>query len=100
MDVSELLPPADLLIRATGTSDPQMFRANGREFLSFFRDYANLQRNHRVLDVGCGCGRMAIPLLSYLDRGSYEGLDVDPKSIEWAAQRITSGHPHFHFQLA
>jgi hypothetical protein len=27
------------------------------------------------LDVGCGMGRLAIPLARYLEGGSYEGLD-------------------------
>src|SRR4051794_16319795 len=98
---TNLIPPADLIGHATGCLDPEMFKAAGREFFNYFRDYANLQPSARVLDIGCGCGRMAIPLLSYLDRtGSFEGIDVDAKSIDWASDHITPSYPNFRFQRA
>ena len=38
---------------------------------------AQLSPDHRVLDIGCGTGRMAIPLTSFLSKkGSYEGFDI------------------------
>ena len=36
-----------------------------------------------LLDVGCGQGRMARPLVGYLTRGRYEGFDVDQAAIVW-----------------
>jgi len=42
------------------------FTAIGLEFLRHFIGIGGLEPNERVLDVGCGIGRMAIPLTRYL----------------------------------
>jgi ubiquinone/menaquinone biosynthesis C-methylase UbiE len=58
---------------------------------------------HKVLDVGCGTGRMAIPLTTYLNRaqgGSYNGFDIVPYGIRFCQRRITPKFPNFHFQQA
>ncbi len=39
-----------------------------------------------VLDVGCGQGRMARPLVSFLDGGSYAGFDISEPGIAWCAE--------------
>ena len=33
----------------------------GVEFFSYIRDYGALEPDHRVLDVGCGVGRLTLP---------------------------------------
>jgi SAM-dependent methyltransferase len=73
----------------------------GERFTSLFHELGGLQPHHRVLDVGCGSGRMAAPLTRYLDEtGSYEGFDIVPEAIEWCRENITSRYPRFHFSLA
>jgi ubiquinone/menaquinone biosynthesis C-methylase UbiE len=60
---------------------------------------AGLPRNGAVLDVGCGLGRMAVPLADYLGRrGRYEGMDVDAEAIQWCQSNIASVHPNFQFR--
>jgi SAM-dependent methyltransferase len=54
----------------------------------------------RVLDIGCGIGRLAIPLTTYLQGGSYEGLDIVPSGIEWCNAHLARRYPNFHFTLA
>jgi len=96
MTLDELLPPEDLIYIGGGN-----FREIGSEFFRYLVDLAGLQPQHRVLDVGCGIGRIAIPLTQYLDRrGSYEGFDIVPLGIDWCRDRITSRFPHFRFQVA
>jgi ubiquinone/menaquinone biosynthesis C-methylase UbiE len=57
-----------------------------------------LRPESRVLDVGCGLGRVAVPLTTYLDdRGSYEGFDIVKSAIHWCNSRIHSRHPRFTF---
>jgi SAM-dependent methyltransferase len=65
-------------------------------------DAADLRPTDRVLDIGCGPGRVAVYLTRFLDpgMGSYEGLDVMPQAIAWAQRRITRRHPNFSFTLA
>lgn len=50
---------------------------DGEQFLQYFIELGGLKPSDRVLDVGCGIGRLAIPLTQYLDaRGGYAGLDI------------------------
>lgn len=77
------------------------FVAVGQEFFGYFVDLAGLGPDDRVLDVGCGFGRMAIPLTKYLSaRGSYEGFDILAEGVEWCAERITPRFANFGFQVA
>jgi SAM-dependent methyltransferase len=70
--------------------------ANLRDFLIG----QGLQRQHRLLDVGCGIGRLALALTDFLEPpGGYDGFDIMPVGIRWC-QRITQAYPHFRFQLA
>jgi SAM-dependent methyltransferase len=92
----QLLPPEDLM-KIVGSPSAQNYLSSGRHFLGIFRRNGGLKPEHRVLDVGCGCGRMALPLTSYLGAGSYEGFDVVPELIAWCAENITPRHPNFRF---
>jgi SAM-dependent methyltransferase len=92
----ELVPPRRLVFIGGGD-----FRKVGNEFLSYFKELAQLQQDESVLDVGCGIGRMAIPLTEYLsEQASYEGFDIVPHGIRWCSDHITPRYPRFRFQLA
>ncbi|GAB3880756.1 class I SAM-dependent methyltransferase [Spirosoma agri] len=77
------------------------FKVVGQEFKKLFIDIGGLKPNESVLDVGCGIGRMAIPLTNYLTaQGSYEGFDIVEQGIAWCQRMVTPRFPGFHFQLA
>jgi len=77
------------------------FRQTGEEFFKYFVELGALAPGQNVLDVGCGIGRMAVPLAGYLDKsGSYEGFDIVKKGIDWCKLNITRRYPNFRFQLA
>lgn len=60
----------------------------GREFRDLFIA-SGLQPHHAFLDVGCGIGRAAAPLVDYLDaRGLYRGFDVMGEAIAWCQANI------------
>jgi hypothetical protein len=63
---SDPLTPPRQLAYYVGKGD---FRATGEEFRGHFRDLADLQAEDRVLDIGCGIGRMARALRSGGVRG-------------------------------
>jgi SAM-dependent methyltransferase len=89
-----LRPPRSLM--TVGDGD---FAAIGQEFLRYFIEIGGLKPAERVLEIGCGVGRMAIPLTAYLDdTGSYEGLDIAPAEVAWCRKNITPRFPRFHFQ--
>ena len=71
----------------------------GRTFLEYFKQLGQLQPHESVLDVGCGVGRMAIPLTNYLNTdGKYEGFDIIRENIAWCQRAITPRFPNFTFQ--
>jgi ubiquinone/menaquinone biosynthesis C-methylase UbiE len=93
------LLPASLVGVSTGAFDPEGFEAVSKEFLGYFREFGALQSDAKVLDVGCGVGRMTMGLATYLSSdGIYHGFDVDKDQIEWCQQNITPVHPNFHFK--
>jgi SAM-dependent methyltransferase len=51
-----------------------------------------------VLDAGCGLGRMARPLASHLDGGTYAGFDVVAADVAWCRRRYAERHPRFRFE--
>jgi SAM-dependent methyltransferase len=57
---------------------------------------AGLERSDRVLDIGCGSGRIAAGLANVLTTGQYEGFDVDKSRIAWAQEHIEL--PQFTFR--
>ena len=78
---NRFLPEPPLELKSCGDGD---FRAIGAEFLGYFVHMADLRPDERILEIGCGVGRMAVPLTQYLsDAGEYEGIDVARQGIEW-----------------
>lgn len=75
------------------------FRAIGAEFLEHFIVRGHLRPDERVLDIGCGIGRMAVPLTQYLDEsGSYDGVDIVAEGIQWCQSVVSPAYPNFRFQ--
>ena len=71
----------------------------GKEFVNYFIKYGNLKPTDTLLDVGCGVGRMAIPLTKFLTSGHYEGFDLFKDGIIWCKKNINSKFPNFNFQV-
>jgi SAM-dependent methyltransferase len=59
----------------------------------------NCRSSSKVLDIGCGQGRLPIGILREIGELDYTGLDVDPPSIEWCERHIQSRHPSFKFHF-
>jgi SAM-dependent methyltransferase len=77
------------------------FKQTGGDQLEFFVELAGLRPTDRVLDIGCGVGRIARPLTGYLSGGgSYDGFDILPYMIDWCRANIADQHPNFRFHLA
>jgi SAM-dependent methyltransferase len=86
-------PPEALAARIGGE------KKIGEAHLLQLRQQARLRPDEAVLDIGCGVGRTAIALTSYLSgQGSYEGFDIDRESIEWCQREVTGRYWNFAFQ--
>jgi ubiquinone/menaquinone biosynthesis C-methylase UbiE len=92
-------PPKGLLrIAARPDTD---FKESGKAFLGFLINECGLKPYEKVLDVGCGVGRIAVALTGYLDaNGCYEGFDIVQKEIDWCVENISSRFHNFRFRLA
>ena len=108
------LAVADLEDKLRGRQDPGIpprrsrdfvgggdFRDAGREFVGHLRELADLQPDDRVLEVGSGIGRIALPLTEELDsQGSYNGIEIVKRGVRWCDANITAKHPNFRFDHA
>jgi 2-polyprenyl-3-methyl-5-hydroxy-6-metoxy-1,4-benzoquinol methylase len=97
----ESLPqaPTELRRRVSGVPASRTPIANhwlaGLETFSKFyqpiRKYMDPTRVRRLLDWGCGCGRVTGLLLKYLDGVEVYGCDIDRETIEWCAEHFPRG---------
>src|SRR5690348_6274231 len=72
--------PIDLAESLSGKRDPMIpprgrifigpgdFRELGQKLVSDFTRYGHLKPSDRVLDIGCGIGRIAIPLTKFIGK--------------------------------
>jgi ubiquinone/menaquinone biosynthesis C-methylase UbiE len=102
--------PQDLLDRVSGRRDPllpprgyrfdgaESFARVGEEMLGFFRTYGKLSPEDHVLDLGCGIGRIAIPLTRYLSaEGRYVGIDINQDDLRWCRHNLSHQFSTFEF---
>ena len=61
-------------------------------------DNFHCTKQSRILDVGCGQGRLPIGILRVIGDINYIGIDVDLKSINWCKQYIELKYPTFKFK--
>lgn len=93
-----LLPPAHLRIYYYRTWSPEAF-ARACDGARNELTSRGLEPGHRVLDIGCGIGNLALGLVDYLKSG-YDGMDVHAEAVAWCQQAITSRYPAFRFHRA
>lgn len=94
------LPPASLRMRI-GVANSILF--NHAAFLAQAGDLVEelsrrgcIAPDSRVLEIGCGCGRNAMALASFLGpEGSYVGQDVDAEMIAWCAKHLANDRFRF-----
>lgn len=94
-----LLPPRDLRGRMCG----EAFRSDAFFLQSAVVEATRLParlgytRTSRLVDVGCGLGRLATGLLVEFGDVEYLGLDANRQFVEWCQEHIERHHPSFRF---
>jgi len=90
--------PPEILLAGVGPGD---FHEAGRSTVSLLERLARLGPSDDVLDVGCGLGRIALPLSEKLGaQGSYTGLDVVRAYTDWCVENLCLDPERFRFQHA
>ena len=101
VNLNELLPPFSMR-RLVGEPRWQMsgrdFLNTGRHFVDKLTQDAGLTTDTRLLDLGSGCGRIAIPLTNIIRQsGRYVGLEAQRLLVLWCQRHITQAYPNFEF---
>src|SRR5579862_6579993 len=108
------LAPIDLADRALKRRNPDVpakaatftgavadFAESGQALVDALADVAAMTPSSAVLDIGCGIGRLARAMTTYLAAdGRYEGIDIVPEGIEWCRAHISSANGNVNFTLA
>lgn len=73
------------------------FESAAGEFAALLAVLGRMKPRSRILDVGCGCGSVAIAIRDRLSpSGRYYGLEVDRRAIEWCSRHLAN--ERFRFQ--
>lgn len=90
--------PPDALLAGVGDGD---YFAIGERGAALLEELAGLAASDRVLDVGCGLGRLAWPLSQRLaGRGSYDGFDTALPYVDWSRSHLGLDPARFRFHHA
>ena len=95
-----MVPPRRLMNVGSNSRWLNDFTSIGDKVFGYLKEMGGVKPTDRVLDIGCGVGRLAIPLTGYLTSGSYEGFDIEKAPIEYCQRVITSRFPNFRFRHA
>lgn len=95
----DLTPPVRIRLHIGPLIDARVYRASGKRDVENLQKLSAIRPNDRILDVGCGCGRLAVALTSYLEStGTYEGFDAAKDPVDWCRQTITPRFSNFNFR--
>jgi SAM-dependent methyltransferase len=93
-----ILPAKHLRFCGSEFNENKFFYSSALTEANRLIDRFELNINSRILDVGCGVGRLPIGILNRLgDIKKYEGIDVSARAIDWCQRFINRWHPTFQF---
>jgi SAM-dependent methyltransferase len=88
-------PPPTLMLRVAGSPEPGFFTADGLRSYTEFVDALARHREpgslERVLDWGCGCGRVSVHALGLRLAPHVFGCDIDGEAIAWCQRALPGG---------
>jgi cyclopropane fatty-acyl-phospholipid synthase-like methyltransferase len=95
-DVDIPLPPPRLRMGGAHFATDEDFVAGGVRDVRLLAEVAGLERGSRLLDWGCGAGRLAIGVKHEWGHvADYHGVDVQKKLIRWAKNHLADDHTRF-----
>lgn len=92
----DFFPPTEMM-KVIGSPDKTHFLLVMAQLFTDLYHTGDFGPDSSILDLGCGCGRMALPFLGLLGEGRYHGLDVWAEGIAWCRKHITARNAGFRF---
>jgi SAM-dependent methyltransferase len=92
------MPPPELITRVAGTPGQRWFSEHGCRNAELFTELAAAQGvalvRSDVLDLGCGCGRIARWLAPETTAAGhrFHGLDIQPPLVAWCAAHLPGSY--------
>jgi SAM-dependent methyltransferase len=82
-------PPVHLQDRIGGSRDFIYTAAQlASHVLTCAAKYRPISKTHRILDWGCGCGRVIAQLVKFVSPSRLFGCDIDAEAIAWDVKNI------------
>lgn len=95
---NHVLPPSTLRTGGPPFQDNAYYLSSAENEVRRLVRHFDFNSTMRLLDIGCGSGRLAIGILSILGNISrYHGIDVSKPRINWCVRHISAKHPDFLF---
>ncbi len=92
------LPPTHMRQCTAEFRDDEYFVASAEREVHKLVEHCGLDSDSRILEIGCGSGRLPIGLISTNQSiVNYVGVDVDVEVIRWCERWIASEHSAFQF---
>lgn len=92
-----LVPPLSLM-RLEGISILEEWFRWAEEWSMLLRIYGGITPKSKVLEIGCGLGRIAFPLRYILtSAGSYDGFEICQEKVNFLEQTFHQTYPNFRF---
>jgi len=77
--------------------DDRSFYGVSKHFCNYLINKTTLNKNHKILEVGCGNGELASQLAKYIESGLYYGLDRERNNIDYCKDKIATVFPNCRF---
>lgn len=98
MEIKELIPDLQIRKWVGPFDDKELYFNMGEEQSKKIIDWLSIEPEHKILDIGCGCGRIAIHFLNYLnEQGQYTGVDNHKELIGYCKDNISEKRGNFQF---
>jgi SAM-dependent methyltransferase len=90
------MPPFEFQTLVCGPGGEPRFNEVADGLRNLLNQHGMLAKGVSILDVGCGCGRLARNIID-LPIGSYTGFDRHKGMIDWCVEEISSRDQRFCF---
>lgn len=103
MDAASVVPPERLISRVHGTSEAGGFASVGKtvalDIYGAVAPHLPLGQPMRILDFGCGCGRVLPYMALIAAQADFAGSDIDQEAIAWCREnfRVKAERGRFAF---